>query len=69
MKRVQNICPGDCANCTLLAKGEVDMIPCALDQILRRVIKLETKVADIQKEKKATALTVAALNTNEEENV
>lgn len=41
MKRVEKGCCGDCAKCQLLAAGEVDMIPCALDQILRRVARLE----------------------------
>lgn len=41
MKRVEKECCGDCARCELLAAGEVDMVPCAIDQLLRRVIRLE----------------------------
>ena len=41
MNRVDKECCGDCARCELLSNGEVDMVPCALDQLLRRVIKLE----------------------------
>lgn len=41
MNRVDKTCCGDCAKCALLAGGQVDMIPCALDQILRRVMRLE----------------------------
>lgn len=41
MNRVDKTCCGDCAKCTLLANGDVDMIPCALDQILHRVMRLE----------------------------
>lgn len=44
MNRVEKSCCGDCAKCALLADGQVDMIPCALDQLLRRVIRLEKKV-------------------------
>lgn len=42
MNRVEKGCCGDCAKCTLLASGEVDMIPCVLDQMFRRVQRLET---------------------------
>lgn len=45
MKRVEKECCGDCACCELLENGEVDMIPCAIDQLLRRVIKLERVMA------------------------
>lgn len=44
MNRASKACCGDCATCELLAQGEVDMIPCALDQLLRRVIRLESIV-------------------------
>lgn len=45
MKRVEKECCGDCACCELLENGEVDMIPCAIDQLLRRVIKLEREMS------------------------
>lgn len=45
MNRVEKECCGDCARCELLANGEVDMVPCALDQLLRRVIKLERVIS------------------------
>ena len=44
MNRIDKGCCGDCAQCTLLADGKVDMVPCALDQILRRLMRLEKKV-------------------------
>lgn len=44
MNRIDKGCCGDCAACALLADGKVDMIPCALDQILRRVMRLERLV-------------------------
>ena len=44
MNRIDKGCCGDCAQCALLADGRVDMVPCALDQILRRVMRLEKKM-------------------------
>lgn len=44
MNRADKGCCGDCAQCALLADGKVDMMPCALDQILRRVMRLERKI-------------------------
>lgn len=41
MNRIDKGCCGDCAKCALLADGKVDMIPCILDQIFRRVMRLE----------------------------
>lgn len=35
--RLKKECCGDCATCELLADGEVEMIPCVLDQLFRRV--------------------------------
>lgn len=37
MSRLTKICCGDCAQCELLAEGAVEMIPCVLDQLFRRV--------------------------------
>ena len=34
--RVEGKCIGDCSKCQLLANGEVDMIPCILDQTFIR---------------------------------
>lgn len=48
MNRVDGICCGDCSKCTLLANGEVDMIPCILDQIFRRVQTNESEIATIK---------------------
>lgn len=44
MNRIDKGCCGDCAQCALLADGKVDMVPCALDQILRRLMRLEKKM-------------------------
>ena len=45
MSRIDKACCGDCAQCALLAEGRVDMIPCALDQLMRRVQVLGEAVA------------------------
>ena len=47
MNRVDKACCGDCAKCELLANGEVDMVPCVLDQMFRRIISLEKEVKNI----------------------
>lgn len=36
MERIQRKCPGDCSTCPLLAEGLVDMVPCAIDQLMQR---------------------------------
>ena len=47
--RVEGKCIGDCRNCQLLANGEVDMIPCILDQIFIRTRKIEKENAFIRR--------------------
>ena len=37
MARLQQQCPGDCSRCEMLASGEVEMVPCVLDQLFARV--------------------------------
>lgn len=44
MSRVKGVCKGDCGSCELLANGDVDMIPCVLDQIFQRVQKNERAI-------------------------
>lgn len=46
--RVEGKCIGDCSKCQLLANGEVDMIPCILDQIFRRVRMNEREMSEIR---------------------
>lgn len=41
MNRLTTPCCGDCSACKLLANGEVDMVPCILDQIFRKIQRLE----------------------------
>lgn len=46
--RIEGKCIGDCSKCQLLANGEVDMIPCILDQIFIRVRKNERELSEIR---------------------
>ena len=47
--RTEGVCCGDCAKCELLRAGTVDMIPCAIDQIFRRVQRMEKMVENVMK--------------------
>lgn len=49
MGRLEGVCGGDCARCELLASGQVDMVPCILDQIFRRVQRLESEIESSKK--------------------
>ena len=72
MSRLQGTCTGDCSKCELLASGEVDMMPCILDQIFQRVQKNERMVnvlvEKITKEKKAVFVSVEP-NKNENDEI
>ena len=48
MARLQQQCPGDCSRCEMLAAGEVEMVPCVLDQLFARVQRQEKRLKDIQ---------------------
>ena len=50
MARIEGKCIGDCSKCELLAAGEVDMVPCILDQMFARVRKQGAELAEIKKE-------------------
>lgn len=50
MSRVKGICMGDCGSCELLAREEVDMVPCVLDQIFRRVQKQEAEISELKQQ-------------------
>lgn len=60
--RVEGKCCGNCEVCQLLADGQVDMIPCVLDQIFQRLQRLEQII--INKGKKRT--NIAELPTKDE---
>lgn len=59
MSRLQGTCKGDCSRCELLASGEVDMIPCVLDQIFQRLQRNERAVAAIAEKMDAKAVFVS----------
>lgn len=40
----QGKCIGDCAKCELAQSGQVDMIPCAIDQMFQRVQRMEKQL-------------------------
>lgn len=40
-------CIGDCAKCELAQSGQVDMIPCAIDQMFQRVQRMEKNIEKI----------------------
>lgn len=58
MERIQRKCPGDCSICPLLAEGLVDMVPCAIDQLMQRS---QTQAKQLEEIRNAIAATPAAL--------
>ncbi len=69
MARIEGKCIGDCSKCELLAAGEVDMIPCILDQIFARVKKQGAELEEIKKKivEKSTATEIQLAGIEEEE--
>lgn len=67
MIRIEGICCGDCARCALLADGKVDMVPCAIDQILRRVQRMEKEMEEIKKAMNGREKVEIALSSIEQE--
>lgn len=53
MSRLKENCPGDCSTCPLLADGRVDMVPCVLDQMFRRLQTLSERVESINESLKS----------------
>lgn len=68
MSRLQGKCGGDCSKCELLANGEVDMIPCVLDQIFQRVQRNERAIAAFMEKKETKAVFVSVEQEKQEEN-
>ena len=67
--RVDGKCCGNCEVCQLLADGQVDMIPCVLDQIFQRLQGVEQAIQQLEqmsinKGKKRT--NIAELPTKDE---
>ena len=48
--RVEGKCIGDCSKCELLNNGSVDMVPCILDQMFQRMLRIESKIDKLKKE-------------------
>lgn len=69
MSRLKGTCKGDCSRCELLAGGEVDMIPCVLDQIFQRLQRSEKAIAVIAEkiEAKNVFVSVEQEKTDEDE--
>ena len=69
MSRLQGTCKGDCSKCELLANGEVDMIPCVLDQIFQRVQRNEKSIGVLMERKEAKTVFVSVEQDKIENNV
>lgn len=65
MKRIDKACCGDCAECRLLANGEVEMTPCILDQMFRRLQRLESVINDSKTLALASATESKAVSKNQ----
>ena len=65
MERIQRKCPGDCSTCPLLAEGLVDMVPCAIDQLMQRS---QAQAKQLEEIRTAIAATPAALASTPNEN-
>ena len=48
MSRISKQCPGDCSKCDLLISGEVDMVPCVLDQIFQHVRRQDKEISELK---------------------
>lgn len=70
MARINKTCIGDCSRCELLANGEVDMVPCVLDQIFQRTQRLEQEMRSMKdgKQTKREITFIGAAGEDEPEN-
>ena len=64
MALVNKPCIGNCAICDLQLSGEVDMIPCALNQLMIRSSRLEAENKEIK-----TMLSCIGIQTEKEPNI
>lgn len=67
MSRLKGTCKGDCSRCELLANGEVDMIPCVLDQIFQRAQRNEKAILAMVERIGAKNVFASVEQTNEKE--
>lgn len=54
MERLTNKCPGDCSKCDMLAAGQVDMVPCILDQMFTRIQRIEASMTTTTEQRLAS---------------
>lgn len=64
MNRVNSKCCGDCSKCVMLANGEVDMIPCMVDQVFQSIQRMERRLAQMGN----TSVSIASINETEDSN-
>lgn len=78
--RINKKCPGDCTNCELLNSGEVEMIPCMMDQIFQlslvnqktinqmseTISSLKEEISSLSSELLEISLKVDSTDTNSE---
>ncbi len=71
MSRLDKQCPEDCARCELLESGQVQMVPCLLDQIAARQRRMERTMGEmkerIRQMEQTTAPLLAQPNKDDEE--
>lgn len=71
MARLKGKCIGDCSRCELLSAGEVDMIPCILDQMFARIKRQGADLEEIKKKigerEKPSGVQLAEIEDEEEE--
>lgn len=48
MSRLSGKCIGDCSRCELLKNGDVEMVPCILDQIFQRMQRTEREMENLK---------------------
>ena len=58
MSRIDKKCPGDCSKCQMAQDGEVNMIPCILDQIFQGQQRIERKLDALLKGSESLATTI-----------
>lgn len=66
MARLEGKCVGDCSRCELLARGDVEMVPCVLDQLFQRVQRMER---DLENVKTANKVAFSGVTNEEKEMV
>lgn len=72
MARIEDVCPGNCADCALLRAGKVEMIPCLLDQVFQTLKRQGKEIAELKElvneipQEVVTEVNLAAMEPAEE---